>query len=224
MEQTIDTKIKDLLSKYLNEIQEVDVKLIFPNDWNPNEQPEIVYQSLKKSIQQYGWLQYPVLREYVANFQIIDGEHRVKAAKELGLEKVKCLVLGTLENPVSKEDAMILTQLLNTRGQDDVLKRAALWKELKTSGQQDLFSMLPLELKQVEEELKLLDFDFSQYEPIEVEEDDVKRLQDIIKATISLEKQLRRIYVKSKNIKLRAFIEAFFEWSKVLQGNVKLFD
>ena len=144
MEQTIDTKIKDLLSKYLNEIQEVDVKLIFPNDWNPNEQPEIVYQSLKKSIQQYGWLQYPVLREYVANFQIIDGEHRVKAAKELGLEKVKCLVLGTLENPVSKEDAMILTQLLNTRGQDDVLKRAALWKELKTSGQQDLFSMLPL--------------------------------------------------------------------------------
>ena len=60
---------------------------------NPNVMLEDDYRRLVRAIQRVGFLQ-PVLVRACASgrFTIVDGHHRIRAARELGLEKVPCVV------------------------------------------------------------------------------------------------------------------------------------
>ena len=214
-------QLKEILDKYPKEVKDIKIKDIVPNQWNPNEQQDIVFNSLKKSIEKYGWLQFPVVREIPGQYEVIDGEHRYKAAKELNLETIKCLVLGNDDNFVKEEDAKILTQLLNNRGQDNILKRAELLKSLKESNQQDLFGLLSMTQEEIDENLKLLDFDFSQYENIEKEVKDIDEIGKICKFIFTSENMLKNLHIQTNNTKLKVLIESFFEWRNAFCNEIK---
>jgi DNA modification methylase len=72
---------------------------------NPNAMPQKKYEALKKNILRYGFL-IPI----ITNNELIiaDGEHRLKVAKEIGMEKVPCIKLD-----VSEVDRRILRQVMN---------------------------------------------------------------------------------------------------------------
>lgn len=214
-------KIQEILDKYPQRLISVKVSDLVQNPWNPNQQQPIIYESLKKSILKYGWIQYPVVREYVGQYQIIDGEHRCKAAKELNIETVKVLVLGDDIIEVTDSDAMLLTQLLNTRGQDDVLRRAELLKKIKDSKQEDLFGLMPMTIKEIESQLELLNFDFSQYENV-ASEKDIAEGAKALKLVIDLEKECRKLHANSDSINFRLLLEQFFEWAKVAKSNLEV--
>jgi len=209
-------KIKEIFAKYPQTIQEIVLEQIEPNPWNPNSQPEIVFNSLVKSIQKYGWLQFPVVRYYCGVYQVIDGEHRTRAAKKLGLSPIRCLVLGDKDNEVEEVDAKLLTQLLNTRGTDDILKKAKLLKSIQDSNQTDLFGMLPETAKQIEEELKLLSFDFSQFENMGADVDK-GQFEKALSISIAFERELRKVYADLSDTNMRLLIEAFYDWNKKFQ-------
>jgi hypothetical protein len=226
MEENVEEKkvsVEDILKKYPKNVKEVDVNLLVANEWNPNTQTPIIYESLKKSIQRYGWLQFPVVREYVGQYQIIDGFHRGKAAKDLGMEKVTVLVLGDETTEVSDADAMLLTQLLNTRGQDDILKRAELLKKMKEKAKdgEDLFGYLPMAIKEIESQLDLLNFDFSKF--METATDvDVAEGAKALKLVTDLERELRKLHANSKSTNFRLLLEQYFEWAKVMISNLEV--
>lgn len=222
MDQVKETnKVEDILAKYPKRVISIETKDIVENPWNPNSQAPIIFESLKKSIVKYGWIQYPVVREYVGQYQIIDGAHRFKAAKELNLKEVSVLVLGDDTNEVTDADAMVLTQLLNARGQDDILKRAELLKKLKESKQMELFDLMPMTIKEIESQLNLLNFDFDSFNSTATEKD-VAEGAKALKLVFDLEKELRKLHANSDSTNFRLLLEQFFEWAKVVKSNLEV--
>lgn len=107
-----------------------------PNDFNPNEMSEEKYTALKASIKQDGIKQpllvRPILEEGdPTGFEIIDGEHRFKAANELKLEGVPVII----EDIKKESDAMRLCYKMNSdRGTIDCFKEAVFFDLLAQKG------------------------------------------------------------------------------------------
>jgi len=79
---------------------------------NPNKMGSEKFEALKKNIEKYGFL-IPVITN--KDYLVADGEHRLKAAKELFFEEVPVIALQ-----VEEVDRRILRQILNKlRGEHD---------------------------------------------------------------------------------------------------------
>ena len=145
------------MNKFTTRKIEVDIKLIEPNPWNPNLQSDFIYQKEIESIKKFGLLGSILVRETAGIYQILDGEHRWKACKELGFTKIQVETIGEIPD----EQARTFTILLNNiRGKDNIEKRAELFKQLD-EGQ---LSLLPFTKEEIENEKALFEFDFSQYD------------------------------------------------------------
>lgn len=132
------------------------------NPWNPNAQTERVQEATRESIATFGFIDPVTVRphpEIDNEYQIIDGEHRWRAATDLGLKQIAVLVVDADDTEAKK-----LTIILNeTRGQADKVDVAGILAGL----QDELGDALGLGLPYTEEELdgllKLADFDFDQF-------------------------------------------------------------
>lgn len=192
--------------------KKVRIEDIVPNKWNPNVQDEQLFKKEIESIKAHGFLDPILVREKDEIYEIVDGEHRYKACKELDYEEIIIESLGE----ISDGEAKVLTiKLNNLRGQDDILKRAAILKQL-SEGQ---LQLLPFNKEEMEEEIKLLDFDFSQYENAEVPDEEKEESQQILKLAFNLDSQLKKLHNKSKNTKIRLLIEQYSDWFRVFKSN-----
>jgi ParB-like chromosome segregation protein Spo0J len=136
---------------------EIDIKLIVPNRWNPNVQSKEIFEKGVKSVETFGMLSCPLVRETAGCYEIIDGEHRWRYCKKLEHKTIWVENLGE----ISDQEAKTLTILLNNlRGKDDIEKRAKILKKLN-EGQ---LQLLPFTKEEIKNELELVNFDFSQYE------------------------------------------------------------
>lgn len=84
---------------------------------------------LKQSLGKFGVLSYPIVRPLNnGKYELVDGEHRIKAAREQNLEEVECVVL-----PADERDAALINILMNAaRGtQDPIGIAVAIDKALK---------------------------------------------------------------------------------------------
>ena len=112
------------------ETSEIDIEDIVPNKWNPNRMPAGTYKKLMSSIKLIGLLSPVIVREIKKNkFEIIDGEHRVKALKELGYINVTCVVKECTDEEVKeilfasgikgKHDSLVSLGLIEELGKGD---------------------------------------------------------------------------------------------------------
>ena len=93
----------------------IPINKFAPNTWNPNIMDSETYQALKESFTEFGDIDPILVRDIGDKYQIIDGEHRYRIAKELGLDKIQSIVVD-----VSDTQAKRLTQIMNrTKGKDD---------------------------------------------------------------------------------------------------------
>ncbi len=80
------------------EIQQIEVTRISPN---PNQPRKIFNEDsiikLADSINQYGIIQPLTVRKVGENYELVAGERRLRAAKELGLSHVPCVVIAINE-------------------------------------------------------------------------------------------------------------------------------
>ena len=91
----------------------VDVNRLSVDQENPNRMSARQFQALKKSIRSWGFI-VPIItnRDYL----IADGEHRLKAAKALGMKQVSVVRL-----PVDDVDRRMIRQVMNKiRGEHDL--------------------------------------------------------------------------------------------------------
>ncbi len=122
---------------------DVPVKSLHPNPWNPNKQSEREYAAEIESIKTFGFIDPITVRRHPKKkdaYQIIDGEHRYKAAQEIGIDTVPVIVLD-----VGDPEAKRLTIILNeTRGIADRVDLGVLLADLEaTIGLEELSVGLP---------------------------------------------------------------------------------
>lgn len=106
---------------------EIDPDWLQPNTWNPNRMNAFMYAKELQSIKDHGIVDPITVRKVGENrFEIIDGEHRWRAVRDLGYRKVPVYILD-----VDELEAKKLTILLNElRGQALPADMGTLLKDL----------------------------------------------------------------------------------------------
>lgn len=110
----------------------MDLNQLHPNKWNPNELPQEDFEALKEDIKQRG-LQYPIIvRRDKDKLQIVDGEHRWRACKELGWQTIPDKFVQ-IEDYNEARAKMVNYRNNKTRGTMNPMKEGQLffdeWKE-----------------------------------------------------------------------------------------------
>jgi len=140
----------------------VHIDNIIPNAFNPNEMSEFMYEKMKQTIKEKGLFGSIYVTPTAGMYRILDGEHRWKACKELGMT---WLPVECAKEMTDQEVKFWTVYFNNTRGKDDIEKRAQIFKELD-NGQT---SLLPFTQEEIDNEKALFSFDFSQYDKPESE-------------------------------------------------------
>jgi len=153
------------------DIVQIELNKISPNDYNPNVMPEDILAKLRAEIADKGSCVPIIVRRRGDGYEIVDGEHRWRICRELGLEEIPCIVKDYDDN-----EAKIKTLQLNYLQGSVVPIRLAhlihdLNKEIKL---EDLAGRLPYETPQMMDNLELLKFpdDFGQKIEIQTMEDE----------------------------------------------------
>jgi hypothetical protein len=138
------------------EVISVPIGFLKPNPWNPNVQDSFIFEKEKESIRRFGFVVPITVREMGDSWEIIDGEHRWKAAKELGYLSIPVIVID-----VTEEEAKQLTIVLNeTRGEANPEKLKALLADLTGSvPMAELMTVLPFSPEKMDSILGNFDWD-----------------------------------------------------------------
>ncbi|MGQ9781048.1 MAG: ParB/RepB/Spo0J family partition protein [Nitrososphaeria archaeon] len=110
----------------------VSVGSLFPNPYNPNRMGQCEYEGLKKDCHDKGIEGLPAILVVPKGdrFMIVDGEHRWRAALELGYDRIKAEIVNLSEDEVKVECLKRNYQ----RGRIDYFKAAELLREEKEKG------------------------------------------------------------------------------------------
>ena len=112
-------------------IEHVALTAIQPNDYNPNRQSAHDFELLQRSIREDGFTQPVIVHRESA--QIVDGEHRWRAAHSLGMDTIPVVYVD-----MTKEQMRISTLRHNrARGSEDVDMSAAVLRDLRELGALD---------------------------------------------------------------------------------------
>lgn len=145
-------------------VKKVDINKVVPNTWNPKpaDPPEMEY--IKKSLQQNGYATPILVRRKGEGYEVIDGQHRLLAAKELGYKELYVYDAGE----VSDEEAKAMTIWMQTQIDFSEEELAPLVMELN-----DLKIELPYNDLEIEGFRNLATFNFDsawkEQTPVEVE-------------------------------------------------------
>jgi hypothetical protein len=147
-------------AKLKGERQIVPIALLHPNPWNPNVQSDFMFERERASIRRFGFIDPVTVRAVGkgrnAFLQIIDGEHRWRAAEMEGLEEITVENLGKMPDA----DAKALTEILNQlHGEPDKGKQAELIASILDEDG-NLRSVLPYTEVQFEQFDAIVNFDW----------------------------------------------------------------
>lgn len=105
----------------------ISIDRLRANTWNPNTMTDEMFNKAVSSIIEYGFIDPITVMPYADGYTIIDGEHRWRAADQLGYREVPCVVLRTITHQQAKK----LTTILNgLHGEADPEKLSVLLKDL----------------------------------------------------------------------------------------------
>ena len=113
----------------------VDVEKLRVDGENPNRMSARQFSALKQSVQRWGFI-VPIItnRDYL----VADGEHRLMAAKDLGMKQVSVVRL-----PVDDVDRRMLRQVMNKiRGEHDLFLDAEEYYRIVSEDSRDLIRKL----------------------------------------------------------------------------------
>lgn len=135
------------VEKFVLEV--VSVTKLDPNPWNPNRMDPEMYGKAVESIRQFGFVDPVTVRQIGERYEIIDGEHRWRAAIDLQFTTVPIINLGTVDDDVAKQLTIVLNE---TRGQPDRERLASLIRDLgQRKDALDLERVIPLRRQQIAE-------------------------------------------------------------------------
>ena len=121
----VEKKANALRELKISYVKPEDIK---PNDYNPNRQDPHDFELLLKSMTEDGFTQPIIVQK--STKQIVDGEHRWKAAQELGFKEIPVVFVD-----MTPEQMKIATLRHNrARGEEDLELTANVLKDLQDLG------------------------------------------------------------------------------------------
>lgn len=178
-------------------IRQLSLDMIEPNWWNKNRMKPKEFDFLIKSMQDYGFTTAILVRPHKAFdgreiFQIVDGEHRFKAAKQLNFESVICWDMGELDEDIAQ--AVTYNQN-HIKGDEDNIEFSKIYSQNKQPG------LFAIDEKKAEALKQILGFDFKQYDTTDIKErtqDEKELFAPVMQTAWKLQNQLDAIkmYVK----------------------------
>jgi len=212
-------------------IEYVSIDSIRPNDYNPNRQSEHDFELLCRSMMEDGFTQPIIVIK--SNREIVDGEHRWRAAKTVGYKEIPVVFVD-----MTPEQARISTLRHNrARGTEDFNLSAQVLRDLQKLGAidwaQDSLMLSDTELNRMLDDVQATDLaseEFSQaWEPDKIISDDMnvegRQEGDILRAgSIAAVKDVRereRLLREAKSQEERLQIRkdmAIFRISLIFSG------
>lgn len=200
--------------KEFNGYKKVKIAKVRLNDWNPNEVPKILFDSLVSDVRRDGGNQHQpiIVREMTDDvgkyYEVIDGAHRFMACKELGLKEVYI----TVRNDLGDAEARIKTIAMNRfRGEFDYVELGVLVNSLMKD-----YGMTEAEVKQrmgvTDTEMgdfrNIADFDFDSFNDVQLPpSEDFQDFSDTIVKT-------KEPFVVGLTEEMMKEVEEFFENNK----------
>ena len=131
-----------------------------PSKWNYNVLPPAVFNKLVRSISDNGFVQPVVVRTIGKGlYEIINGEHRWRAAIELGMKEIPIVDLGKIDDVKAKSLAIILNEL---GGSPDQVRLADLLRDISVETPfEELVSTMPFPESELKMFLESVDFSFA---------------------------------------------------------------
>lgn len=111
-------------------LEMIPVSRLRENDWNPNEMDEDDFEQLVAEVRRLGRVAKPiVVRPCGEHFEIVDGAHNFRAAREVGLKEVLC----EIDERMSDIEARIQTYMRNQHGTHDPLLEGFMFEKMLNS-------------------------------------------------------------------------------------------
>lgn len=120
-------------------IQTITTSKLTPNPWNTNVVLPEAQSKIEESVRRFGMFKPLICRTTDdGRLEILGGQHRWEAAKNLGIEEVPVVNLGTIDDKRAKEISLIDN---GRYGSDDAQKLSELLRELGSAD--DLAEYMP---------------------------------------------------------------------------------
>ncbi len=130
-----------------------------PNTWNYNRQREGTFNRLVAVIRRHGFTKPVIVRQTPTGLEIVDGEHRWRAAKLLGLQQVPIVDLGAIPDRHAKEMTVVLNEL---GGDADEARLGDLLRDVHVDASLDeLVAIMPFTNAELEVYTQTIDFSFA---------------------------------------------------------------
>lgn len=181
----------------------VVINKVYPNDFNPKpdykNDPEAKkqYENLVSSLRQHGQVDPVLVREVSGKYELVNGYHRWNAMKDLGYKEIEIKNLGK----VSREEAIYLA--VSTEEIKVEIERTELGKLLaelsKYRSLEELLTNLPYTEAELNDLLKLSEFDWQQFENEEDAEDAFNKIFLKVELTDQQNKIIREAIKKAKD-------------------------
>lgn len=143
--------------KSARRIISVSLNDIVPNSSQPRERfSDEAMEDLKRSIAENGILEPPVVRRKGVFFELIAGERRFRAARELGMESIEVIVMD-----VDSDDKMLVLSLVENIQREDLnaIEEAKAYREIMErmeATQEDLSKVVGKSRSAIANTLRLL--------------------------------------------------------------------
>lgn len=146
---------------------EVPLEDLKPNPWNYNKQSKTIFSKLAKSIKKNGFVQPIVVRSLKdKSLEIINGEHRWRAARLAGMDNVGVFDVGQMDDAEAKQLCIILNEL---GGEPDQIRLSELLQDInETVDFEDLAEVMPFPDKELSMMLEVADFSFDKLPDVNV--------------------------------------------------------
>jgi ParB family transcriptional regulator, chromosome partitioning protein len=121
-------------------ISEIPINRLQEAHWNVNSMDEAMLNHLKDSVSRYGTLSPLVIRKKNEFYEVLSGNQRLRALRELNYKTVPCVVVD-----LDDAEARLLAQALNAiHGEDDWNKKAEIIKQILTNiPERQILTLLP---------------------------------------------------------------------------------
>jgi ParB-like chromosome segregation protein Spo0J len=187
-------------------------------DWNYKRPDERLQAQLTANIKRNGQIENIVVRDKGKGvFEVVNGNHRLDAFAEAGLDTVIAYNLGIVSDSVARR---ISIELNETRFESDALLLSdAIQKALSEFSQDDLKATLPFTTEEFNDLL-----DIAQFHPAQLEEMEPKNIGNEGQSRISLilTKDLESLWVRWLGLVRNTDKEAAFAEALTLAIAVKM--
>jgi len=92
--ENVSSVLEEIQHSGTNNSEEIEVKLIHPNPYQPRQHfDQDKIDELAMSIKEHGVFTPVLIRKSVSGYQLIAGERRLRAVKQVGLDRIPAIVL-----------------------------------------------------------------------------------------------------------------------------------